>query len=69
MADRISLGVVGTVFGAVTLAVMAIAVFVVMAHVNGRYAIDDGRAPVVSASVASPDATAPAISAAKKSAR
>ena len=61
MTDKISLGFVGYVFGAVTAAVIVVAALVVTAHVSGRMAIDDGRAPVVSASI-----SAPAISAAKK---
>jgi len=61
MTDKISLGFVGYLFGAITVSVIVIAAVVVTAHVSGRMAIDDGRAPVVSAAV-----TAPAISAAKK---
>jgi Na+/phosphate symporter len=61
MTDKISLGFVGYVFGAVTAAVIVVAALVVTAHVNGRMAIDDGRASVISASI-----SAPAISAVKK---
>lgn len=63
MTDKISLGFVGYVFGAVTAAVMVVAALVVTAHVNGRLAIDDGLAPVAATSI-----SASAVSAVKKTA-
>ena len=47
MADRRSLGILGFVFGGVTVAVMLIAVVVVKNHIDGRLTLDAGRAPVV----------------------
>lgn len=50
MADRRSLGIVGFVFGSVTVAVMLIAVIVVKHHVDGRLTLDGARMPVIAAS-------------------
>ncbi|HMK79462.1 MAG TPA: hypothetical protein VK438_07410 [Xanthobacteraceae bacterium] len=47
MADRRSLGILGFVFGGVTVAVMLIAVVVVKNHIDGRLTLDAGRTPVV----------------------
>lgn len=52
MADRRSLGIVGLVFGGVTVAVMLIAAMVVKSHVDGR-AVDEARLPVIAASAQS----------------
>lgn len=40
MADRAGLGFLGLVFGGVTAAVMLVAVTVVIAHADGRLALD-----------------------------
>jgi hypothetical protein len=45
MADRAGLGVLGLIFGGVTLAVMLTAFTVVVGHVEGKYALQ--RAPAV----------------------
>ncbi len=42
MADRISLGTIGLLFGAATFAVMMIGAFVVTDHLTGRLQLDDG---------------------------
>lgn len=52
MADRRSLGIVGFVFGGVTVAVMLIAVTVVKRSVDAR-TLDEARFPVVAASTQS----------------
>ena len=44
MADRKSLGIIGCIMGAVTAAVMAMAIVVVQQHLDGRLQIDNGRA-------------------------
>lgn len=46
MADRISLEIVGFILGGVTAIVVAIAVLVVRANVEGHYVLDQSR-PVV----------------------
>jgi hypothetical protein len=53
MADRRSLGILGFVFGGVTVAVMLIAVMVVKHHVDGRLTVDGTRLPVMAASTQS----------------
>jgi hypothetical protein len=53
MADRRSLGILGFVFGSVTVAVMLVAVMVVKHHVDGRLSLDGARLPVLAASVQS----------------
>ena len=53
MADRSSLGMVGYIFGGVTLAVMLIAFLVVKGHLDGRYALGGAEQPIVAASVPS----------------
>ncbi len=55
MADRTSLGLVGLVFGCVTLAVMLIATVTVYRNIDGRLALDPGV--VVSAATAATAAT------------
>jgi hypothetical protein len=50
MADQKSLGIIGFLLGGVTAAVMAIGVFVVASHLDGRMSLDEAR-PVVSASL------------------
>lgn len=52
MADRRSLGLVGFMFGGVTIAVMLIAAVVVKNHLDGRLTLD-ARLPVVAASTQS----------------
>jgi hypothetical protein len=51
MADQKSLGIIGFILSGVTAAVIGVGFFVVQGHVNGRYVIDDGSRPVVSASL------------------
>jgi len=51
MADRRSLGILGFVFGGVTVAVMLIAVVVVKTNIDSRLTLDSGRTPVALASV------------------
>jgi hypothetical protein len=51
MADRKSLGIIGWIMGAVTATVMGVGVFVVQAHLTGRYVLDDTARPVLSASL------------------
>ncbi len=43
-ADRTTLGFVGLIFGGVTIAVILTAATVVMAHVDGRIALDAAAA-------------------------
>jgi hypothetical protein len=50
MADRRSLGILGFLFGGVTVAVMLIGVIVVKSHVEGRQTIDSARLPLIAAS-------------------
>jgi len=42
MADRISLGTIGLLFGAATFAVMVIGAVVVTDHLSGKMQLDDG---------------------------
>jgi len=42
MADRISLGMIGLLFGAATFAVMVIGAMVVTDHLSGKMHLDDG---------------------------
>ncbi len=49
MADRRSLGILGFVFGGVTVAVMLVAAIVVKNHVESRITMDAGL-PVMAAS-------------------
>jgi hypothetical protein len=51
MADSKNLGFVGFMLGGVTAAVMAIGIFVVHCHLDGRLSLDDAQQPVASASV------------------
>jgi hypothetical protein len=50
MADRKSLGIIGFILGGVTATVMAIGLFVVTGHLDGRLSLDEAR-PVASASL------------------
>lgn len=52
MADRKSLSIIGCILGAVTAAVMTVAMVVVQQHLDGRLQLDNGRA-VQSASLPS----------------
>ena len=50
MADRKSLGIIGLVFGGITIVVAATGMFVVRSHLDGRMMLDGPR-PVAAASL------------------
>ena len=50
MADRRSLSVIGCILSGVAAVVTGVGIFVVQAHVTGRYVLEDPR-PVVSSSL------------------
>ena len=52
MADQIALKTLGLSFGAVTVAVMLIAAFVVKSHLDGRMSLDTAKLRVISTAVA-----------------
>ena len=52
MADRKSLGIIGIIFGGITVTIMLIGFCVVKQHVDGRLILDEPQRPVVSASLA-----------------
>jgi hypothetical protein len=49
MADRRTLGLLGFLFGGVTLAVMLTAAFMVKQHVDGRLSLETPRNSVIAA--------------------
>jgi hypothetical protein len=49
MADRKSLGIIGFILGGITATVMAIGLFVVTSHLDGRLSLEEVR-PVASVS-------------------
>jgi len=51
VADSKSLGIIGFAMGGVTALIMMIGTIVVQGHVDGRFRLDDGKRPVLSASL------------------
>jgi len=51
MADRKSLGIIGWIMGAVTLAVMTAGLIVVQGNLDGRFSLENASRPVVSAAL------------------